>query len=198
MTSVANISGMSKSEPRARLTSTPRPRSAPAHSPTIAPTTASVTPTRNPPRIDGSAAGTSSVVSTWRRVARNERAISSSPASTDRIPTIVETAIGKNTIRAQMTTLLVRPGPNHSASSGARARIGVAWAATMYGETIRSTSARPGEPVAGDEADDGPDEQARGRSRRASTRRAARSRHQPSRGRTGDATDSGGGRMNGG
>src|SRR5689334_1581736 len=44
--SVANMSGISKSEPRARLMRTPRPRSAPAHSPTIAPTTARVTPTR--------------------------------------------------------------------------------------------------------------------------------------------------------
>ena len=47
-------SGVSKSEPRARLISTPRPRSAPAHSPTMAPMTASVTPTRMPPRICGS------------------------------------------------------------------------------------------------------------------------------------------------
>ena len=85
------------------------------------------------------AAGTSRVTRIWRRVARNERAISSSPASTDRIPTIVETAIGKKTMSPQITTLLVSPGPNHSASSGASARIGVAWAATMYGEIRRST-----------------------------------------------------------
>ena len=51
-------------------------------------------------------------------------------ASTARMPTIVAIATGKKTISAQMTTLAVRPGPNHSASSGARARIGVAWAAT--------------------------------------------------------------------
>ena len=36
------MSGMSNSDPRARLMRTPSPRSAPAHSPTIAPTTASV------------------------------------------------------------------------------------------------------------------------------------------------------------
>ena len=135
------MSGISNSDPRARLMSTPRPRSAPAHSATIAPTTASVTPTRIPPRIDGSAAGISSVVRIWRRVARSDRPSSSSPASTDRIPTIVATATGKNTISEQMTTLPARPGPNHKAMSGARARIGVAWAATRYGEASRSTSA---------------------------------------------------------
>ena len=54
--------------------STPRPRSAPAHSPTIAPTTARVTPTRIPPRMLGRAAGISSVVRTWRRVARSDAA----------------------------------------------------------------------------------------------------------------------------
>ena len=52
------------------------------------------------------------------------------PASTERMPTIVATATGKNTISAQMTTLPSSPGPNHRAMSGARARIGVAWAAT--------------------------------------------------------------------
>ncbi len=53
-------------------------------------------------------------------------------------PTIVATAIGKKTIRAQMRTLLPRPLPNQSAISGASARIGVACAATMYGESSRS------------------------------------------------------------
>ena len=63
------------------------------------------------------------------------------PASTERIPTIVAIATGKNTISAQMTTLPSSPGPNHRAMSGARARIGVACAATRYGETRRSTNA---------------------------------------------------------
>ena len=57
VSSVANISGKSNRQPRARLMSTPRPLSAPAHSPTMAPMTASVTPTRMPPRIWGVAAG---------------------------------------------------------------------------------------------------------------------------------------------
>jgi hypothetical protein len=78
----------------------------------------------------GRAAGISSVVRTWRRVARSDRPSSSSPASTERMPTIVATATGKKTISAQMTTLPGSPGPNHSAMSGARARIGVACAAT--------------------------------------------------------------------
>ena len=56
------------------------------------------------------------------------------------MPTIVATATGKNTMRPQITTLLTRPGPNHNASNGASARIGVAWAATRYGEMSRSTS----------------------------------------------------------
>ena len=71
--SVANISGMSNSDPRARLMRTARPLLAPAHSPTIAPTTASVTPTRSPPKMFGRAAGISSVVRIWREVARRLR-----------------------------------------------------------------------------------------------------------------------------
>ena len=78
----------------------------------------------------GRAAGISRVVSTWRRVARRLRPSSSSRASTERMPTIVAMATGKKTMSAQMTTLLSSPGPNHRASSGARARIGIAWAAT--------------------------------------------------------------------
>ena len=50
-----------------------------------------------------------------------------------------------------MTTLPARPGPNHSASSGARARIGVAWAATRYGESEALGERRAGEAVADDE-----------------------------------------------
>ena len=58
------------------------------------------------------------------------------------MPTIVETATGKKTISAQIATFDSRPVPNHSASSGARARIGVACAATRYGETGRSEADR--------------------------------------------------------
>jgi hypothetical protein len=56
------------------------------------------------------------------------------------MPTIVAIATGKNTIRAQITTLLASPLPNHSTSSGARTRIGIAWAATRYGDASRSNS----------------------------------------------------------
>ncbi len=98
-------------------------------------------PTRIPPRIDGRAAGISSVVRICRRVARSERPSSRSRASTERIPTIVAIATGKKTISAQMTTLPRSPGPNHRAMSGARARIGVACAATRYGDSRRSTNA---------------------------------------------------------
>ena len=63
-------------------------------------------------------------------VARKLLAISSSRGSTDRMPTMVATATGKNTIRVVITSLLASPVPNHSAISGASARIGVAWAAT--------------------------------------------------------------------
>ena len=78
----------------------------------------------------GRAAGISSVVRIWRRVARRLRPSSISRASTERMPTIVAMATGKNTISEQMTTLLSSPVPNHKTSSGARARIGIAWAAT--------------------------------------------------------------------
>src|SRR5207253_2106790 len=90
--------------PRARLMRTPRPCSPPAHSPTMAPMTASVTPTLKPPRIDGKAPGISTLDSTCAGRARKARHISRRSASTDRMPTIVATAIGKNTIRLQMIT----------------------------------------------------------------------------------------------
>jgi len=86
----------------------------------------------------GRAAGISRVVRICRGVARRLRPSSRSRASTERIPTIVAMATGKKTIRAQMTTLLSRPDPNHSTRSGARTRIGMAWAATRYGDAIRS------------------------------------------------------------
>ena len=132
------MSGMSNREPRAMLIRTPRPDSPPAHSPTMAPITASVMPTRSPPRIAGSAAGTSTRVIVCQLVARKLRAISSSRGSTDRMPTIVATATGKNTISVQITSLDGSPLPNHRTMSGASARTGVAWAATRYGLSSRS------------------------------------------------------------
>ena len=59
------------------------------------------------------------------------------------MPTIVATATGKNTMSAQMRTLPSSPGPNHNAMSGARARMGVAWAATRYGDSTCSTNGTP-------------------------------------------------------
>ena len=97
----------------------------------MAPMTASVTPTLKPPRIDGKAPGISTLDSTCAGRARKARHISRRSASTDRMPTIVATAIGKNTIRLQMITFDSRPVPNQIASSGAIARTGVACAATM-------------------------------------------------------------------
>ena len=97
----------------------------------MAPTTASVMAMRRPPRIVGSAAGISMVASSWRRVARRLRPSSTSRGSMERRPTVVATTIGKKQMRAQMSTLDSSPLPNQSTISGARARIGVAWAATM-------------------------------------------------------------------
>ena len=44
---------------------------------------------------------------------------------------MVAMAIGKKTISAQTRTRAGSPPPNQMSSSGARARIGTAWAATM-------------------------------------------------------------------
>ena len=130
VTSVANRRGVSNRLPRARLIRTPSPDSPPAHSPMMAPITASVAPTRMPAKIEGSAPGISSRVSTWSGDARNTRPTSSSWMSTDLTPTMVATAIGKKTMSAQMMTLDRSPVPNQSAIKGASARIGVACAAT--------------------------------------------------------------------
>ena len=59
--------GVSNSPWLAMLMSTPSPTLAPAHSATTAPMTASVTPTRSPPKITGSADGTSSSRVRWER-----------------------------------------------------------------------------------------------------------------------------------
>ena len=115
------------------------PACAPAHSATTAPMTASVTPTRRPPKITGSAEGISSSRSAEPASAPRLRSISSRSGSVERMPTIVAMVIGKKTIRAQITTRASSPPPNQMSSSGARARIGTAWAATMYGERTRST-----------------------------------------------------------
>jgi len=70
-------------------------------------------------------------VSRCHRVVRRLRPSSMSLGSTERMPTIVPTAMGKKQMSAQMSTRLPRPVPNHSAMRGAKARIGVACAATM-------------------------------------------------------------------
>ena len=182
--SVANMSGMSNRDPRATLMSTPRPRSPPAHSATIAPMTASVTPTRIPPRIAGSAAGISTGRTTCAFVARNDRAISISRGSTERRPTIVATATGKNTISVVMTSLLGRPVPNHRAMSGASARIG----GRLGRDEIRAEQPlrepRPARAARRRRARRWPRSRSRAGPRRASSRSAATSCHRSRRGRS--------------
>ena len=53
---------------------------------------------------------------------------------------MVLTATGKKSMSATMTEWANNPLPNHSAMSGASARIGTAWAATRYGERTRFAS----------------------------------------------------------
>ena len=125
------MSGVSNSPWLAMLMSTPSPTLAPAHSATTAPMTASVTPTRSPPKMTGSADGTSSSRVRCAELAPRLRSISSSSGSADRMPTMVAIAIGKKTMSAQIATRASSPPPNQMSSSGARARIGIAWAATM-------------------------------------------------------------------
>ena len=104
---------------------------APTHSATTAPMTASVTPTRRPPKMTGRAEGSPGARCSAQRVAPSARSISSSSGSVERMPTMVAMAIGKKTISAQMRTRAGSPPPNQMSSSGASARIGTAWAATM-------------------------------------------------------------------
>ncbi len=134
------MSGVSKRPRWAMLISTPRPTLAPAHSATTAPMTDSVTPTRSPPKMTGSADGISTRRVTCAGEAPRLRSISTSWRSADRMPTMVAMVIGKKTISAQITTRASRPPPNQMSSSGASARIGTAWAATMYGDSSRSTT----------------------------------------------------------
>ena len=103
VTSATNMSGVSNSPWSAMLMRMPRPTLAPAHSATTAPMTASVTPTRRPPKITGSAHG----MSRWRTRKRSPAPIdaksSTSAGSTERTPTMVAIAIGKKTMRAQIS-----------------------------------------------------------------------------------------------
>ena len=114
------------------------------------------------------------------------------------MPTIVATATGKNTISAQMTTLPASPGPNHRAISGARARIGVACAATRYGrqEPLDERAAR--QRVADDERRARHRPRSRARPRRASSPGAAGSSRPTTPTNQRATTVPGGGRMNGG
>ena len=45
---------------------------------------------------------------------------------------------GRRRSARRSTTLLSSPDPNHRTNSGARTRIGIAWAATRYGDASRS------------------------------------------------------------
>ena len=61
-------------------------------------------------------------------------------ADTDRSPTMVFISTGKKTIRAQISTLENSPFPSQIIKSGAMATTGMAWVATIYGASTRSTS----------------------------------------------------------
>ena len=120
----------------------------PTHSPTIAPTTASVAPTRSPPRIDGSAAGISRVVRTCRRGraerrgrarAGRDRPSGSRPSSRSRP--------GRRRSARRSRPCARRPVPNHRASSGARARIGIGLGRDEVGREEPLDQARAGEHV---------------------------------------------------
>ena len=117
--------------PRPILIRKPRPRSEPTNSPTTAPITDSVAPMRTPPSSTGSAAGSSSKRNVCQRVACSERIRSCRSSGTARTPTMVLIRMGKKTIRAQISTLEDRPGPNQITSSGAMATVGTDWLATM-------------------------------------------------------------------
>ena len=90
------------------------------------------------------------------------RPSSSSRASTERMPTIVAMATGKKTISAQMTTLPASPGPNHRTSSGARTRIGIGLGRDEVGRGEPLDQVAPGQPVAGEQPEPGTDDEAEG------------------------------------
>ena len=115
--------------PRPMLMRNPSPRSELTNSPTTAPITESVAPMRSPPSSTGSAAGNSRWRSIWVGVACSERIRSRRSLGTARMPTSVLTSTGKNTVRAQISTLANTPG-NQMISSGATAATGTAWLAT--------------------------------------------------------------------
>ena len=146
----------------------------------------------------GRAAGISSVVRIWRRVARRLRPSSSSRASTERMPTIVAIATGKKTMSAQMTTLLRNPGPEpHDEQRREREdRDRLGGHEIRRGEPLEQGA--PGEPVAGDQPERRARRRSRGRSRRSSSRNAARSCRPATPRRSAAPTVSGAGRMNGG
>ena len=61
---------------------------------------------------------------------------------------------------AQMSSRLASPVPNHSAMSGASARMGVACAATMYGESRRDARLERASRTPGEDAGQPTDEKA--------------------------------------
>ena len=99
----------------------PSPAFASTSSPTIAPITDRVAPMRSPPNNTGKDAGISSFEITCQRVARRDFIMSYNEEGTARTPTTVFTNTGKNTIKAQMTTLASSPCPSQMASKGANA-----------------------------------------------------------------------------
>ena len=197
--SVANISGMSNSDPRARLIRTARPLLAPAHSPTIAPTTARVTPTRMPPKMLGSAAGISSVVRICRRVARRLRPSSSSRGVDGADPD--HRGDGDREEDDQRADDdLARADParttDHEQRGQDEDRDGLGGNEVGRGETLEEGA--PREPVADDQREPGADREAEDDLDHRRRRNAARPCRPARRRRTASPTVSGGGRMNGG
>ena len=201
--SVANISGMSKSDPRARLMRTAEAAcSAPAHSPTIAPTTASVTPTRRPPKMFGRAAGISSVVRIWR-ARRAEAAAELEQPRIDRADADHRRDRDREEDDQRADHDLAeqpRPEPQRRAA-GRATRIGIGLRGDEVGrERARSTSCAAGQPVADDERRaPAPDDEARARiSTIVVTKCGQIVPVEPGASTKRPATVSGAGRMNGG
>lgn len=68
----------------------------------------------------------------------NARIIWISTGSTERIPTIVFTKIGKKQMSATRTTFDSMPKPNQTMTRGASATLGTDWSPTTNGKTKRS------------------------------------------------------------
>ena len=197
--SVANISGMSNSDPRARLMSTPRPRSAPAHSPTIAPTTASVTPTRMPAE---------DARQRRRDLERRQDLTAGRPQRRDRARAAGRRRTGSRPssrprpgrTRSASRSRPCRPAPARTTARSAGRGPGSAWPgrATRYGDSRRSTSALRARRVADESADPAPTAKPRATSPSVASSAAGSCRPPKRRRTSAQRRLPGGGRMNGG